>query len=661
MNISQKTINTIRILSAEAIEKAKSGHPGLPLGAAPMAYTLWANHLNLNSQDPHWINRDRFILSAGHGSAMLYSLLHLFGFDVTIEDLKNFRQLNSRTPGHPEFGDTAGVEATTGPLGQGIAMAVGMAMAERHLATKFNHDGMDLIDHYTYVLCGDGDLQEGVSAEASSLAGTLGLGKLIVLYDSNAITIEGSTDLAFDEDVLKRYEAYHWHTITVEDGNDVEEIHKAIAQAKAVQDRPSLIRVKTEIGYGCPAKVGKASAHGSPLGKENLEATKDFLGWEESEAFMVPQDVQAHMKIVLSEKAKVYQAWKELEMSYQETYPKEYKALQSYFEGFDLADVMEGEALMTFEKDLATRAASGQVLNRLVPYVPNLFGGSADLAPSNNSAMESHSSFSKDNYEGQNIHFGIREHAMAAIANGVSLHGGLTPYVATFMVFSDYMKAAMRLSALMKQPVTYILTHDSIGVGEDGPTHQPIEQLAMLRSIPNMVTFRPADNRETAMGWYVAMTAKDHPTALVLSRQTLPAISNSGREALRGAYIVEEEEKGLDILLMASGSEVSLAVEAAHILRGEGYGVRVVSMPSMELFKRQPAEYQEEVLPENCRTRLAVEAASTMPWGQFVGLDGDVLGIDRFGLSGPGSQVFEALSITTQEIVHRAKLLVESK
>ncbi len=639
----------------EMIEKANSGHPGLPMGAAPMAYTLWANHLAIDANHKDWIDRDRFILSAGHGSALLYSLLHLFGYDVSMEDIKNFRQLHSNTAGHPEYNYIEGIEATTGPLGQGIAMAVGMAMAESHMAAEFNKEDLKIIDHYTYVLCGDGDLMEGISQEASSLAGTLALDKLIVLYDSNKISIEGSTDLAFTEDVRKRYEALGWHTLIVDDGNDIEKINKAIEEAKKTNDKPSFIEIKTTIGYGSPSKAGTAGVHGSPLNSDEIKEAKEFLNWTEEESFTVVDDVKEHMEKIKKEKSSIYNSWLEKMKEYKEKYSGEYERLIKWYEGFTIDDMVESNSWLSFEKDLASRAASGLVLNRIAEKVENLFGGSADLAPSNKSEMKDRESYSQDNRTGSNVHFGVREHAMAAIANGLSLHGGLRPYVATFFVFSDYLKPALRLSALMEQPVTYLFTHDSIGVGEDGPTHQPIEQLAMMRATPNVVTFRPADNRETAMGWAVAMEQTARPTALILSRQTLPSIDGTGRDAVKGAYCIKKEAKHLDIIFMATGSELSIAMEAANKLEGEGYGVRVISMPSFELFDEQDQDYKESLLPSTCRNRLAIEAATSFGWSKYIGLDGKTVTIDQFGLSAPGQEVFDELNINAEEVIREAK------
>ncbi|MGN1084475.1 MAG: transketolase, partial [Lachnospiraceae bacterium] len=621
--IDTMSVNAIRVLAADAVQKAKSGHPGLPLGSAAVAYELWAKEMKHNPANPDWPNRDRFILSGGHGSTLLYSLLHLFGYGLTKEDLMQFRQLDSLTPGHPEYRHTKGVEATTGPLGAGMAMAVGMAMAEAHLAAKFNKDGYNVVDHYTYVLGGDGCMMEGISSEAFSLAGTLGLSKLIVLYDSNKISIEGSTDIAFTEDVEGRMKAFGFQTITVEDGNNLEEIGKAIRAAQAEKTKPSFIICKTQIGYGCPAKQGKASAHGEPLGEENVKALKENLGWPSLEPFFVPEEVYANYKAISAEKAKDEEAWNKLFAEYCAKYPEMKKAWEDEF-NLDIAkDLINNEEFWAFEdKPEATRNLSGVVLNRLKNYVPSLIGGAADLAPSTKTYMKDMGDFSKENYAGRNLHFGVRELAMAAIGNGMTLHG-LRAFVSTFFVFSDYVKPMARLSSIMRIPTTYVLTHDSIGVGEDGPTHEPIEQLAMLRAMPNFHVFRPADATETIAAWYSAVTSKETPTALVLTRQNLPQLAGSSKEALKGGYIIADSAKATpDAIIIASGSEVSLAVDAKAELAKEGVDVRVVSMPCMDLFEEQSAEYKESVLPKAVRKRVAVEALIDFGWGKYVGLDG---------------------------------------
>lgn len=564
MNIEQKSVNAIRVLAADTVQKANSGHPGMPLGSAAMAYELWANHLTHNPKNPKWVNRDRFILSAGHASSLLYSLLHLFGYGLTIEDMKNFRQDNSLTPGHPEYGHTVGVEATTGPLGAGMGMAVGMAMAQAHMAATFNTEDYNIIDHYTFVLGGDGCMEEGISSEAFSLAGTLGLSKLIVLYDSNNITIEGNTDLAFTEDVNKRMEAFGFQTLTVEDGNNLEEISKAIELAKSEKTKPSFITVKTKIAFGCPAKEGSESSHGSPLGEENVKALRDNLGWEEQEAFVIPQDVYDNFAQKAKKGQEAEDNWNKLFKAYCEKYPEKKELWDKYFAVIDDEKLLNCDEFWSYEdKPQATRSLSGNMINRLAKIMPNFWGGSADLGPSNKTVIKDGGSFSKNNYLGRNIHYGVREFAMAAIANGITLYGGTKTFVGTFFVFSDYLKPMARLAALMKIPVTYVLTHDSIGVGEDGPTHEPIEQLAMLRAMPNINVFRPADATETAAAWYSAITSKNTPTVLALSRQNLPQIEGSSKEALKGGYIIAESIKAKpDAIIIASGSEVSLAVEA---------------------------------------------------------------------------------------------------
>ena len=654
--IDNMSVNAIRVLAADAVQKANSGHPGLPLGAAAVAYELWAKEMKHNPANPDWANRDRFILSGGHGSTLLYSLLHLFGYGLTKEDLMQFRQLDSLTPGHPEYRHTRGVEATTGPLGAGMAMAVGMAMAEAHLAAKFNKDGYDVVDHFTYVLGGDGCLMEGISSEAFSLAGTLGLSKLIVLYDSNKISIEGSTDIAFTEDVEGRMKAFGFQTLTVEDGNNLEEIGKAIRAAQAEKTKPSFIICKTQIGFGCPAKQGKASAHGEPLGVDNVAAMKENLGWPSTEPFFVPDEVYANYKAISAEKAKDEEAWNKMFAEYCAKYPEMKKAWDDMF-NLDIAkDLIDNEEFWAFDdKPEATRNLSGIVLNRLKDYVPALIGGAADLAPSTKTYMKDAGDFSKDNYAGRNLHFGVRELAMAAIGNGMTLHG-LRAFVSTFFVFSDYVKPMARLSSIMRIPTTYVLTHDSIGVGEDGPTHEPIEQLAMLRAMPNFHVFRPADATETIAAWYSAATSKETPTALVLTRQNLPQLAGSSKEALKGGYVIADSAKTTpDAIIIASGSEVSLAVNAKEELAKGGVDVRVVSMPCMDLFEEQSAEYKESVLPKNVRARVAVEALIDYGWGKYVGLDGATVTMTGFGASAPANTLFEKFGFTVDNVVKAVK------
>ena len=663
MNIEEMSVNAIRVLSADAIQKANSGHPGLPLGTAPVAYELFAKHMNYNPHNPDWVNRDRFVLSGGHGSMLLYSLFHLFGIgNLSLEEVKNFRQFGSLTPGHPEYGHTVGVEATTGPLGQGMAMAVGMAMAEAHLSSVFNKEGFPVVDHYTYVLGGDGCMMEGISSECFSLAGTLGLSKLIVFYDSNNISIEGSTDIAFTEDVVTRFKAFGFQTIEVEDGNDLEAIGKAIEEAKADKTRPSLIKVNTLIGYGCPAKQGKASAHGEPLGVDNVAALKENITWPCKGDFEVPKEVYDHYKELADNMAKAEDKWNELFAAYVEKYPEMKELWDNYFDGYDMSDLFNSDEYWAKgDKPEATRSTSGTILNMIKKAMPNLIGGSADLAPSNKTNMKDAGDFSKDNYAGTNLHFGVREQAMAAIGNGLALHGGLKAFVATFFVFSDYVKPMARLSALMKLPLTYVFTHDSIGVGEDGPTHEPIEQLAAFRSLPDFTVFRPCDRTETAAAWMYAVENECGPTGLVLTRQNLPQMEGSSKDALKGGYVIAESEKAVpDAIIIASGSEVSLAVNAKEELKKSGIDVRVVSMPSMELFDKQSAEYKESVLPNAVRKRVAVEALSDFGWYKYVGLDGKVIAMEGFGASGPAATLFEHFGFTVDNVVKTVKEVVNA-
>lgn len=656
MNIEQKSVNAIRVLAADTVQKANSGHPGMPLGSAAMAYELWANHLTHNPKNPKWVNRDRFILSAGHASSLLYSLLHLFGYGLTIEDMKNFRQDNSLTPGHPEYGHTVGVEATTGPLGAGMGMAVGMAMAQAHMAATFNTEDYNIIDHYTFVLGGDGCMEEGISSEAFSLAGTLGLSKLIVLYDSNNITIEGNTDLAFTEDVNKRMEAFGFQTLTVEDGNNLEEISKAIEMAKSEKTKPSFITVKTKIAFGCPAKEGSESSHGSPLGEENVKALRDNLGWEEQEAFVIPQDVYDNFAQKAKKGQEAEDNWNKLFKAYCEKYPEKKELWDKYFAVIDDEKLLNCDEFWSYEdKPQATRSLSGNMINRLAKIMPNFWGGSADLGPSNKTVIKDGGSFSKNNYLGRNIHYGVREFAMAAIANGITLYGGTKTFVGTFFVFSDYLKPMARLAALMKIPVTYVLTHDSIGVGEDGPTHEPIEQLAMLRAMPNINVFRPADATETAAAWYSAITSKNTPTVLALSRQNLPQIEGSSKETLKGGYIIAESIKAKpDAIIIASGSEVSLAVEAKKELMEKGFDIRVVSMPCMDIFEQQSDEYKEKILPQTVEKRLVVEAGSSICWGKYLGFKGKSVTIDTFGASAPANVLLKKYGFTVENVVNKA-------
>ena len=649
--IDKLCIDAIRVLAAEAVQKAKSGHPGMPMGAADMAYALWATQMKHNPKDPKWVNRDRFVLSSGHGSMLEYALLHLFGYGLDMEEIKNFRQLGSKTPGHPEYGHTVGVETTTGPLGQGIANAVGFAIAEAHLAAKFNREGYPVMDHYTYCILGDGCMMEGISGEACSLAGTLKLNKLIALYDDNEISIEGDTDIAFREDVPARYRAYGWNVIDVPNGNCFKLVSDDIEIAKH-SDKPTLIVCHTAIGFGSP-KAGMASAHGEPLGPDALQATKDALGWPCKEPFTVPAEVYEHIAEMMKKNEQAEEDWKRLFAEYREAYPELAGAWDFWFSKELPLDLIGDEDLWKFEGREATRNSSGMVLGKLATRIPSLFGGSADLAPSNKSYTKGRGDFSAEDRLGCNMHFGVREHAMSAISNGIALHGGLRPYCATFFVFSDYMKNGMRMSALMNLPVTYVLTHDSIGVGEDGPTHQPVEHLAGLRAIPGLNVFRPADSKETAAGWILSQTTSQ-PTALVLTRQSLPLYEKSGPEALKGGYVISDCEGTPDVLLMASGSEVEQCVEAQAILAEQDVKARVISMPCFELYDQQSDEYKESVMPKAVRARVAVEAAVSFGWHKYVGLDGATVTLDHFGASAPAGQLFKEFGFTGENVAATA-------
>jgi transketolase len=662
MSIETKTINTIRMLAVDAVQKANSGHPGMPMGCAPMAYVLFKGQMKYNPGNPRWVNRDRFILSAGHGSMLIYSMLYLTGYDLGMEDIKDFRQWGSKTPGHPENFMTPGVEVTTGPLGQGIGNAVGMAVAEAHLAARYNRPGFDLMDHYTYVIAGDGDLMEGVAAEASSLAGHLGLGKLIVLYDDNHITIDGPTDLAFTENQMARYESYGWHTQKVADGTDTGAIRKAVEAARSETDKPSIIAIRTSIGHGSPNKQNTAGAHGAPLGPEEVALTKKNLGWPEEPAFLVPGDVAEHMGEAAAAGAAAEKAWQEMLSKYRDQHPELAAEWEMLWNG-GLAEGWENSIPDLTSEDMASRAASGRMINALAPVFPGLMGGSADLAPSNNTWIKDEPAFTAETPEGRNFHFGVREHAMGAVANGLALHGALHPYVATFLIFSDYMKPAIRLSALSEAKVTYVFTHDSIGVGEDGPTHQPIEQIAALRSIPGLVDLRPADAADTAEAWKVAVTA-DAPTALILSRQGLPAIDRDmcapAEGVSRGAYVLADSEGEPELILIASGSEVSLALTARDILEGKDVRTRVVNMVSFALFERQDKAYREAVLPHGVTARLGVEAGSPFGWERYVGSEGAMVAMDRFGASAPGSVNMERFGFTAENIAAKAEELLKN-
>ncbi len=660
MNAIDRTcIDTIRFLAVDAVEKARSGHPGMPMGAAPMAYVLWDRVMRHNPGDPLWFDRDRFVLSAGHGSMLLYSLLHLYGYDLSLEEIVNFRQWGSRTPGHPEFGHTAGVEATTGPLGQGFAMGVGMAIAEAHLAARFNvTDEPPVVDHYVFGIVSDGDLMEGIASEAASLAGTLRLGKIVYLYDDNHITIDGPTSLSFTEDVATRFEAMGWHVESVEDGNNIDVIEEEI---RAAQDdpRPSLIRVRTHIGYGSP-REGSEKAHGEPLGPDNTRATKQKLGWPLQPPFHIPDEVQRHCRLRAEHGARLQRDWSARVYEY----GRDHRAKAEQFKSVRDGNFKRGwdRDLVTFDKPIATRVASGKTINALAARIPGLIGGSADLTGSNNTRIESSGAFGRDACHERNIHFGVREHAMGAIINGMALHGGVVPFGGTFLVFSDYMRPAIRLSALMGVPSTFVFTHDSIGLGEDGPTHQPVEHLASLRAIPGLAVFRPADANETAIAWTVALELNG-PRAFALTRQALP-ILNAGAEVMRkgvakGAYVVAEAEgrKKPDVVLIATGSEVHLALEARGALAYRGIAARVVSMPSWELFRAQSARYRSSVLPKSVR-KVAIEAGSTQGWREWVGDKGAVIGLDRFGASAPAAVAMEKLGFSVENVVNTVLSLV---
>ena len=663
--IDARTINTIRCLAMDAVERADSGHPGMPMGAAPMAYVLWARYLKHNPSNPEWPDRDRFILSAGHGSMLQYALLHLSGYDLSMEELKNFRQWESRTPGHPENHLTSGVEVTTGPLGQGFANGVGMAIAERYLAAQFNMEEIPLVDHHTYGIVSDGDLMEGVASEAASLAGHQGLGKLIYLYDDNEISIDGDTDLAFTEEVGARFEAYDWHVQEVEDGTDLEAIDVAIQAAQDETERPSLIKVQTHIGYGSPNKQDTAAAHGAPLGPDEVERTKRNLGWPHDEPFYVPDEVYDHMRTAVEEGATREEEWEEKKAAYAEQHPEQAARFERWMSG-DLPDGWD-EDLPTYEPgaSVSTRDASGDTLDFIVPALEGaLIGGSADLSGSNRTQVDGQGVHQRENPAGTYFHFGVREHAMAGAANGMALHGGVRPYVGTFLIFTDYLRPSLRLAALSEVPVTFVMTHDSIGLGEDGPTHQPIEHLAMLRATPNVTVIRPADGPEVVQGWRAALQREQGPTVLVLTRQGVPVLDReqlSEADGLqRGAYVLSDDDGRPDVILMGTGSEVQHAVRAAETLRAEeGLSVRVVSMPSWELFEAQSDAYREEVLPPSVSARVAIEAGATQGWERFVGPKGETIGIDRFGASAPGGTNMEKFGFTAENVVQTARRVLE--
>ncbi|WP_066070897.1 transketolase [Neobacillus soli] len=660
--IETLAVNTIRTLSIDAINRANSGHPGLPMGAAPMAYALWANHLSHNPNHSKWFNRDRFVLSAGHGSSMLYSLLHLAGYDVTIEDLKSFRKLNSKTPGHPEFGHTDGVDVTTGPLGQGIANAVGMAMAEAHLAAKFNKEAYPVVDHYTFTIVGDGDLSEGISYEAMSMAGHMKLGKLIALYDSNDISLDGELNLSFSEDIKKRAESAHWQYLRVEDGNNVEEITKAIEEAKLNQEQPTLIEVRTIIGFGSPKVAGTNKAHGNPLGAEEAKETKKVYGWDYEEDFYVPEEVKVHFVALKQNGIQAENKWAELFKGYKEMYPQLARELEDAIEGNVLIDVKD---ILTFnpEKAVSTRVASGESINHFLKMVPAIFGGSADLSHSTMTDIKGEAAFAVESFAGRNVYFGVREHAMGAAGNGMALHGGVKPFISTFFVFNDYLRPSIRLAALQKLPVTYVFTHDSIAVGEDGPTHEPIEQLTALRAIPGLTVIRPSDANETASAWAYALQNTAGPVALVLSRQNLPVFAETKaniKNLSKGAYVLTETDRNPEVILIATGSEVALAANAKTELEKEHVSVRVVAMPSWELFNSQSEEYKEFVLPATIKKRVAIEMGISLGWDRYVGQEGEIISIETFGASGTGAAVMELFGFTTENVVQTTKDLLNS-
>jgi transketolase len=663
MNIETLAVNTIRTLSIDAINRANSGHPGLPMGAAPMAYALWANHLQHSPENSKWFNRDRFVLSAGHGSSLLYSLLHLAGYDVSLEDLKSFRKLNSKTPGHPEFGHTDGVEVTTGPLGQGISNAVGMAMAEAHIAAKFNQNGFSVINHYTYALVGDGDLMEGISYEAMSLAGHMKLGKLVVLYDSNDISLDGSLNLSFSEDIQKRVESAKWQYLRVEDGNSVADITNAIELAKLNTDQPTLIEIRTIIGYGSPKVAGTNKAHGNPLGAEEAAATKQAYGWHYEEDFFVPEEVKAHFEELKQRGMVKEQQWNDLFHSYGEAYPSLARELEGAIKG---EAIVQDQDILTFdtEKAVSTRVASGEAINHYAKIIPAIFGGSADLSHSTMTDMKDEAVYAVESFAGRNVYFGVREHAMGAAGNGIALHGGLKPFVSTFFVFNDYLRPSIRLAALQKLPITYVFTHDSIAVGEDGPTHEPIEHLVSLRAIPGLTVIRPTDANETASAWAYALQQTDGPVSLVLSRQNLPVFEETKaniENLSKGAYVLTQTDENPDVILLATGSEVSLAVEAKAELEKEEISVRVVAMPSWELFNRQSNEYKEYVLPSSVSNRVALEMGISLGWERFIGPKGKVLSIETFGASGTGAEVIELFGFTVKNVVEITRNLFNSE
>ncbi|MCP4021061.1 MAG: transketolase [Desulfobacteraceae bacterium] len=661
-NLDQLSINIIRALSIDAVQKANSGHPGAPMGLAPAAYVVWKRFLKHNPKNPAWIDRDRFVLSGGHASALLYSLLYLFGYGLDIDDLKNFRQWGSRTPGHPEFGDTPGVETTTGPLGQGVANAVGMAIAEQHLASRFNMADKSVINHKTYAMCGDGDLMEGVALEAASLAGHLGLGKLILIYDDNSITIEGKTDITFSEDTKAKFEAMNWHVVTVGDGNDLVALQKAIQAGVDAVQRPSLIQVKTHIAYGSPNKQDSSDAHGAPLGEDEIKLVKKAYGLPQDKSFYVPEEVLKESSKALTYGEGFEAAWQEIFNAYKSEYPDHAAQFLDAVSGF-LTDGWDSD-IPQFAEDndpIATRAASGKTLNAIAKNLPTLMGGSADLAPSNKTYLDCSTEFQKDAAQGRNIRFGVREHGMGAVMNGMYLHSGIRPYGGTFLVFADYMRPSIRLASLMKLPIIYVFTHDSVAVGEDGPTHQPVEHVAALRAIPNLNVIRPADANETALAWKQALQTLDSPTALILSRQKLPILDVKQRdgEFNYGAYAIKHTESP-DLIIIATGSEVHISLEAANLLKKDhNIKANVVSMPSWELFEKAPAPYKERILPSGITKRLAVEAGIPMGWEKYTGLEGKIIGISKFGTSAPGGTVLKEYGFSVDNIVKNALELMK--
>jgi transketolase len=663
--IDKLAINTIRCLSIDAIQKANSGHPGMPMGCAPLAYALYTKYMNHNPENPNWFNRDRFVLSAGHGSMLLYSTLHLCGYKISLDDLKNFRQWGSITPGHPEYGLAPGVETTTGPLGQGFANAVGMAIAQEYLADLFSKDDIKLLDHFIYGICSDGDLMEGVSHEAASMAGHLKLGKVIFFYDDNNISIEGSTSLTFSEDIQKRFESYNWQTLQINDVNDLEQIDKAIKDSRSEIDKPTLIITKTHIGYGSPNKQDTAAAHGSPLGENEVKLTKEKLNYPNDETFFIPDEVAEHFSGVKTKGRETEDAWIQLFDEYKNKYPAEAEHLLKIMNN-DFGDEWKSKlpSFTNVSENIATRSASGKVINSIEKELPTLIGGSADLAPSTNTLMKDETDFSATNRAGRNFHFGIREHGMASLLNGMALYGGIIPYGATFLVFSDYLRPAIRLAAISGIKVIYVFTHDSIGLGEDGPTHQPIEQLSSLRTIPGLIVIRPADANETVHAWKAALNQKGSPVALILTRQKLPVLDRtllSPAELVeKGAYILKDSPKEPDVILLASGSEVSISLQASDILQSDGINVRVVSFPSWELFEKQPEDYKESVLPSSIKARVSVEAGVKQGWEKYVGDYGESISIEKFGASAPADVLFKEYGFTPEKIVEMAQKVLNN-